>query len=116
MTERTENGRTTKLQIEVFLDSNTSDYFIDVTDPTDRLNVPYTIGAFLSLDEALRYVYTTLDKPTGLIEVVDVVKGDITFSLDMSRAKEMYKETEQLSSSPEKNNVIDIRSKRDEDK
>ena len=63
MTERKENGRITKLQIEVFLDSTTSEYFIDVTDPTGRLDVPYTIGAFLTLDETLRYVYTTLDVP-----------------------------------------------------
>jgi hypothetical protein len=116
MTERTENGRITRLQITVFLDSNTSDYFIDVTDPTERLNIPYTIGAFLSLDEALRYVYTTLDEPTGMVEVVDVVKGDTTFSLDMDRINTMQKELDLIDPSPEKNNVIDIRSRDDKDK
>jgi hypothetical protein len=116
MTERTENGRTTRLQIEVFFDSNTGGYFIDVTDPTDRLNTPYTIGAFLSLDDSLRYVYTTLDEPTGMIEVVDVSKEDITFSLDMDRINNMQEALDLIGPNSEKNNVIDIRSKRDKDK
>jgi len=47
---------------------------------------------------------------------VDVVKGETTFSLDMDRINTMQKELDLIDPSPEKNNVIDIRSKRDEDK
>jgi len=110
MTERKENGRITKLQIEVFLDSTTSEYFIDVTDPTERLNVPYTIGAFLTLDEALRYVYTTLDEPTGLIQVIGVTNGEITFNLKPTPPEDTPSEV------ADHNNVIDIWSKRGKDK
>jgi hypothetical protein len=61
-------------------------------------------------------VYTTLDKPTGLVEIVDVVKGETTFSLDMDRINTMQKELDLIDPSPEKNNVIDIRSRDDKDK
>ena len=63
---------------------------------------------FVTLDEALRYVYTTLDIPKGLVEVVGVTTGEISFSLEPF-----------LSEIPEvalKDNVIDIRSKRGKDK
>jgi|TARA_R110001599_G_scaffold1382_1_gene6775 hypothetical protein len=110
MTERTENGRITRLQIEVFYENTTGDFFIDVTDPTDRLNIPYTIGAFLTLDEALRYVYTTLDIPTGLVQVIGVTDGEITFTLDPLEPKSTSSET------AKHDNVIDIRSKHGKDK
>jgi len=110
MTERKENGRITKLQIEVFLDSTTSEYFIDVTDPTERLNIPYTIGAFLTLDEALRYVYTTLDIPTGLVQITGVTDGEIAFNLEPTPPKDTPPEV------ADHNNVIDIRSRDDKDK
>jgi len=110
MTERKENGRITKLQIEVFLDSTTSEYFIDVTDPTERLNIPYTIGAFLTLDEALRYVYTTLDIPKGMIQVMGVTDGEIAFNLEPTPPKDTPPEV------ADHNNVIDIRSRDDKDK
>ena len=110
MTERKENGRITKLQIEVFLDSTTSEYFIDVTDPTERLNVPFTIGAFLTLDEALRYVYTTLDIPTGLVQITGVTDGEIAFNLEPTPPEDTPPEV------ADHNNVIDIWSKRGKDK
>ena len=108
MKERKENGRITRLQIEVFYDNSSEEFFIDITDPTNRMS-PYTIGAFGTLDEALRYTYTTLDQPIGIVEVVGLSTGDITFTL------------EPLNSSPwhevaKKDNVVDIRSKHDEDK
>ena len=108
MTERKENGRITRLQVEVFLDSNTGEYFIDVTDPTDRLSAPYTIGAFLTLDETLRYVYTALDIPKGIVEVIRITNGDITFTLENTSL-----ETPEVA---KHDNVIDIRSKNGKDK
>tara|TARA_R110000764_G_scaffold82520_1_gene162849 strand:- start:95 stop:421 length:327 start_codon:yes stop_codon:yes gene_type:complete len=108
MTERKENGRITRLQVEVFLDNTSGEYFIEVTDLTDRLSIPYTIGAFLTLDEALRYVYTTLDIPKGMVEVTRVTNGDITFTLENTPLEnpEVAKH----------DNVIDIRSKNGKDK
>jgi len=114
MTERKENGRITRLQVEVFLDSTSGEYFIEVTDLTDRLSIPYTIGAFLTLDEALRYVYTTLDIPKGMVEVTRVTNGDITFTLENTPL-----ENPEVLESPEvakHDNVIDIRSKNGKDK
>jgi|TARA_B100000965_G_C19489182_1_gene712211 hypothetical protein len=108
MKERKENGRITRLQIEVFYDNSSEEFFIDITDPTNRIT-PYTIGAFATLDEALRYTYTTLDQPIGIVEVVGLSTGNITFTL------------EPLKSSPwpevaKKDNVVDIRSKNGKDK
>jgi len=108
MKERKENGRINRLQVEVFYDNTSHEFFIDITDPNDFL-APYTIGAFGTLDEALRYTYTTLDKPTGVVEVVGLSTGNITFTL------------EPLKSSPwpevaKKDNVVDIRSKNGKDK
>jgi len=108
MKERKENGRITRLQIEVFYDTSSEEFFIDITDPTNRIT-PYTIGAFGTLDEALRYTYTTLDQPIGIVEVVGLSTGNITFTL------------EPLKSSPwaevaKKDNVVDIRSKNGKDK
>ena len=126
MKEKSKKERMNKLQIEVFLENDTNEYFIDVTDPTERLGTPYTIGAFLSLDEALRYVYTTLDHPTGILEVINVTKGELMYPLSthwdttecMDTTKQMFSDLELITSEPKekRNNVIDIRSKHDEDK
>jgi hypothetical protein len=124
MKERKENNDKTRLQIEVFLDHVSEKYFLDVLGSIPQIdsNTPLTIGAFSSLDEALRYTYTRLDKPEGLVEVVSVTKGELAFDLgtfeehnltlfgpqhlfDVSRAEFKIKD-----------NVVDIRSKHDEDK
>ena len=108
MKEKSKKERMNRLQIEVFQDTDSSEYFIDITDPSKRLNVPYTIGAFNTLDEALRYVYTTLDIPKGLVEVVGVTTGEISFSLEPFSSE--------IPEVALKDNVIDIRSKRGKDK
>ena len=69
-----------------------------------------TIGAFLTLDEALRYVYTTLDVPKGIVQVMGVTDGEITFNLEPTPPKDTPPEV------ADHNNVIDIWSKRGKDK
>jgi hypothetical protein len=108
MKGRKENGRINRLQVEVFYNSTSHEFFIDITDPNNFIN-PYTIGAFVSLDEALRYTYTTIDKPIGIVEVVGLSTGDITFTLEPLKASPWPKVDK-------KDNVVDIRSKNGKDK
>jgi len=100
MTGKRENGYRTKIEIEVYSDK-TGEYFIEVLNQAH----PWVIGAFPTLDEALRYVYFELDNPAGSVEVVDVCEGDISFSFEPPTPTE---------SSPK--NVIPLRSKRGKNK
>jgi len=59
------------------------------------------------LDEALRYTYFELDNPIGSIEVIDVSKGDISFSFEF----EKFPPTES-----KLKNVVPLRSKNGKNK
>ena len=100
MTGKNENGHRTSIKIEVYSDKN-EDYFIEVLNQ----NHPWVIGAFFTLDEALRYVYFELDNPAGSVTVVDVCEGDVSFSFEPPTPTE---------SSPK--NVIPLRSKHGKNK
>tara|TARA_R110002051_G_scaffold31024_4_gene71183 strand:- start:1121 stop:1432 length:312 start_codon:yes stop_codon:yes gene_type:complete len=102
MKGKRENGHRTKVEIEIYSDKD-GDYFIEVLNQTH----PWVIGAFYTLDEALRYTYFELDNPIGSIEVIDVSKGDITFSFEFEAPP---------STKSKLKNVIPLRSKNGKNK
>ena len=59
------------------------------------------------MDEALRYTYFELDNPIGSIEVIDVSKGDVTFSFEFEAPP---------STKSKLKNVIPLRSKNGKNK
>ena len=77
MTEKRENGYRTKIEIEIYSDKD-GDYFIEVLNQSH----PWVIGAFSTLDEALRYTYFELDTPVGSVEVLNICEGDVSFSFE----------------------------------
>jgi len=101
MTGKRENGHRTKVEIEIYSDKD-GDYFIEVLNQ----NHPW-VGAFYTLDEALRYTYFELDNPIGSIEVIDVSKGDIAFSFEFEKT---------VPTESNLKNVIPLRSKNGKNK
>ena len=96
--------RRTKIIVEVYSDL-TNLYFIDIIEKKQTK----VIGPFNSLDETLRYVYSVLDDPEGIVTVTSVSTGEVTFHAEFSLTPSSF------STKPKKeikDNVIPFRRKK----